>query len=151
MIKLEEYSEVYLELSWEWLNDKDIKALTNTPQFSKESQNVWFESLKNKTNYKIWGVSYDNIPIGVFGIKNIDTEDKVGEYWGYIGRKEYWGKGLGKQILLNLLNVAKDDLFLENIVLKVLIDNEVAINLYKKVGFNEVSRQDGLINMVKKL
>ena len=91
-IKFVEYNEIFLEKSWEWLNNKEIKYLTCTPDFTKEQQKKWFLSLKDKKDYFIKGVLYNDTPIGVVGLKNITNTN--GEYWGYIGEKEYWNKGI---------------------------------------------------------
>ena len=37
-----EYTEEFLDLSWEWLNDPEIKLLTMTPDFSREDQRAFF-------------------------------------------------------------------------------------------------------------
>ena len=91
-IEFVKYNETFLEKSWEWLNDKEIKYLTFTPDFTREQQKEWFLSLKDKKDYFIKGVLYNDIPIGVVGLKNIT--DINGEYWGYIGEKEYCNKGI---------------------------------------------------------
>lgn len=149
MIKLEKYTKNYLVNSSIWLNDPEIKFLTNTPDFSEEDQKKWFEGLEQKIDYKIWGVSFDSIPIGVFGIKNINLNDKSGEYWGYIGEEQYRNKGLGKTIMNNLLEIAQTELKLEKIFLKVLLENVVAISFYRKFDFLEISRENGIITMLK--
>ncbi|SDW70320.1 GNAT family N-acetyltransferase [Flavobacterium degerlachei] len=151
MILLEEYSEAYLAKSWEWLNDTQIKSLTNTTDFTKAEQQKWFLNLAKKVDYKIWGVSFDGVPIGVFGIKNIDLLCKEGEYWGYIGEKEYWGKGLGEIIINEVLHIATFTLGLDCVYLKVLESNKVARNLYKKCHFKEIRQDNGIITMVKGL
>lgn len=151
MIQLEKYDEIYLENSWIWLNDPQTKYLTDTPDFSKEEQKKWFDSLGENLTYKIWGVSFNGIPIGVFGVKNIDFLERKAEYWGYIGEKQYRGKGLGNIILSKILEIASIELKLESICLRVLAENNVAINLYKKFNFQEVSNENGTIIMVKTL
>ena len=149
MIKFESYTKVYLESSWRWLNDPYIKFLTNTSDFTKEQQIKWFENLKHKKDYIIWGVSFDDIPIGVFGVKNIDVSEKKGEYWGYIGEKEYHGKGLGSIILENVIEKSISELSLNKLYLKVLCENIIAINLYNKYGFFEVRVENNLMIMEK--
>ena len=151
MIQLEKYDEVYLKNSWRWLNDPQIKSLTDTSDFTQEQQKKWFESIDETPTYKIWGVSFNGIPIGVFGIKNINDLERKGEYWGYIGEKQYWGQGLGKIILNELLKIASNELKLESIYLRVLVENNVAINLYRKFDFQEVSNENGNIIMQKTL
>lgn len=68
-IKLVNYSKIFLELSWDWLSDPEIRVLTNTPIFTKNEQRKWFDSLKNRKDYIIWGIQVDNTPIGACGLK----------------------------------------------------------------------------------
>ncbi|WP_300598778.1 GNAT family N-acetyltransferase [Niabella sp.] len=147
-IRLESYNEVYLEKSWHWLNDPEIKCLTNTRSFTKDDQQKWFHALAGRSDYKLWGVSYNAIPIGVFGIKNI--ENGSGEYWGYIGEKEYWGKGLGPVIIGAIIDQAKQ-LNLKRLYLKVIGENVRAIKLYRKMGFQFSSKEEGLMVFTKQL
>ena len=114
-----------------------------TPEFTREDQIEWFNSLKDKKDYLIWGIICNSIPIGVCGLKNI--EKRMGEYWGYIGDKNYWGKGIGKIIMSSVINQAKI-LGLHRIYLKVSSSNHRAINLYKSIGFT-ISKDSGIIIM----
>lgn len=139
-----EYSIQFIEPSWNWLNDPEIKKLTNTPNFSKEDQINFFHSLPERKNYYIKGIVYNEDPIGACGLKNITDTDA--EYWGYIGEKEYWGKGLGKQIMNKMIEKAKE-LNLSSIYLKVISDNPRAISLYKKIGFEIENESDGVFFM----
>ncbi|EPJ8277656.1 GNAT family N-acetyltransferase, partial [Citrobacter freundii] len=104
MLKLVKYDESFLVLSWLWLKDPEISALTMTPEFTKEEQLIFFRSLEKRKDYFIRGITYQNEKIGAVGIKNIN-QDK-GEYWGYIGEKKYWGQGLGKEIMEKILSEA---------------------------------------------
>ncbi len=144
-LELIDIDETFLELSWVWLNDPEIKRLTNTPSFSKIEQKNWFDSLKEQRNYKIWGIDIDKVHIGVCGLKNISEIDC--EYWGYIGDKKFWGKGIGSVILKSLIDYAKKQNLI-SIWLKVIKDNERAINLYTKFGFESESiNNNNLIKM----
>lgn len=139
-----DYSTIYLENSWEWLNDFEIKNLTNTPNFSKEDQLSFYNLLPQKKDYYIRGIELDNKPIGVCGLKKITSEDA--EYWGYIGVKEYWGKGIGKFIINYLIGIAKEK-SLKSIYLHVVESNIRAIKLYVKIGFEVENTIDGLVKM----
>src|SRR5690554_613069 len=68
-IHVREYDRIMLEKSWEWLNDPEIKQLTLTPEMKKESQDEWFQNLRNRKDYFIVGVWRNDKPIGVVGIK----------------------------------------------------------------------------------
>ena len=147
-ISFEPYDEKYLELSWKWLRDPELKQLTLTPDFDRESQRNWFDSLNNKEDYFLFGVLYDGKAIGVCGLKNIANNE--GEYWGYIGEKSYWGKGIGKNMLDHIISFAITR-NLSSIFLKVWSGNTRAINLYKKNGFKIISEKENLCIMNKLL
>lgn len=131
-IKLVNYSEDFLDKSWEWLTDPEIKKMTNTPTFSRSEQLKWFHSLSLKTDYKIWGIDFNDIHIGVCGLKNITNTDC--EYWGYIGEKKYWGKGIGSMVINELIDYARNN-NIKSLWLTVIQENERAIKLYSKLGF----------------
>lgn len=143
-LRLVQFDRGFLDKSWEWLNDTEVRELTMTPLFSKYDQLKWYQSLEQKTDYYIWGITCNNLPIGVCGIKNIS--DKSGEYWGYIGEKLYWGLGIGKWIMTSMKNEAIA-LGLSQLVLSVNISNKRAINLYKDSGFIADRVVDSVLNM----
>ncbi len=133
-IRLVAYDESFLALSWEWLNDPEIKRLTDTGDFTRESQREWFENFKNAHHYKIWGVTCDGTKIGVAGLKGMD--DNKAEYFGYIGEKRFWNKGIGKKMMGLVFAYAKST-GISKIWLRVLKDNIAAIKSYLAMGFKE--------------
>lgn len=151
-INFDEYSQIFLEKSWEWLQDPEIKYLINAPDISKEQQQQWFDTLPLRNDYFIKGISHNGKPIGVLGLKNIDLTNKKAEYWGYLGEKEYWGKGLSPQMLEYILKIAKEHYNLEQIYLNVILQNIRAIKAYEKVGFY-VSKtiNDSIIQMIRNI
>ncbi len=138
MLQLVKYDRRFLEKSWEWLNDPEIKTLTLTPDFTKEDQVNFYKTLSDRKNYWIRGLLEDDLPIGVMGLKNINTSERLAEYWGYIGEKEYWGKGIGKFLINQAFSKAKE-LKLTKLYLKVSHENIRAKNLYLKMGFQILS------------
>jgi RimJ/RimL family protein N-acetyltransferase len=145
----ETYSKGYLIKSWEWLNDPEIKYITDTPNFIKDEQIAWFQSLKDRKDYLVWGISLNKTKIGAVGLKHI-TEISA-EFFTYIGEKEYWGKGLGKQIISFVQQYSYDTLHLRELTLKVLHDNLRAIRLYKDFGFFVEKSDDTYLYMKKRL
>ncbi len=143
-LKFVDYNLIFLNQSWIWLNDREVKELTNTPDFTKEQQEDFYHSLKNKEDYFIKGIEYNKKPIGACGLKRITGEDA--EYWGYIGEKEYWGKGLGKYILDYAVDYAKK-IGLSSLYLDVVKQNKRAIGLYERMGFLIEKETDSSIRM----
>lgn len=140
------YDEQFLKLSWIWLNDDEIRMLTQTPRFTEEDQQNWFDGLSKRSDYKVWGVVADSKRIGVVGLKNITKSSA--EYWGYIGERAFWRKGIGEQMMLFAESKAKE-LKLSEISLKVLETNVAAIRLYQKRSFEITDTDSELIFMKK--
>jgi len=132
-LSLVAYDSECLEKSWTWLNDPEIGELTMTPPFSREDQRGFFEALPQRTDYTIWGISLDGFGvIGATGLKN--QQGWLAEYWGYIGERQYWAKGLGKHLIKLVEDKAREFGF-RDLYLKVSWSNARAISLYKATGF----------------
>lgn len=131
-IILGEFDEKFLGLSWDWLNDKEIKRLTDTADFTKEQQKEWYRCLRYKSDYLIWGIYADSVPIGACGLKNITATDC--EYWGYIGNKQFWGKGIGGRVM-ELVEGRARLLNKSSLWLRVIKENLRAVSLYRRAGY----------------
>jgi RimJ/RimL family protein N-acetyltransferase len=126
------YSVEFLNLSFEWLTDPLIKRLTDAPDITKETQLNWFNSLSKREDYKLWGVVAYKKNIGVAGLKNITQESA--EYFGFIGDKSCWNKGISQYMLRNTCTYAREK-GLKELWLKVINENVHAIKAYKNFGF----------------
>jgi RimJ/RimL family protein N-acetyltransferase len=150
-LDLIEFDREVLNKSFEWLNDPEIKFLISTPDVTKQSQNDWFESLAYRNDYKVYGIRLNGEDaIGVMGFKRINFDEGISEYFGYIGNKSFWGKGIGNWMLDSAIKIA-EDLKLGKIYLDVLCSNYVAINLYFKKGFKIVSFENNTYKMDRKI
>lgn len=85
-------------------------------------------------------IEADGKPIGRCGLFGIRWRDRWGGLYIFIGAKETWGKGYGKDAIRALLTYAFDTLNLGLVQLYSLADNERAIHLYKSLGFMEEAR-----------
>jgi len=140
------YDEGFLECSWKWLNDPEIKTLTMTPDFSKVDQIKFFKSISSREDYKIWGLLLNGVrKVGACGLKNIC--ENSAEYWGYIGEKDIWGKGIGCQ-MMSLVNAQAHDMGLQSLYLKVSRGNLRAIALYTKYGY-QIESEDDLVRFMR--
>ncbi len=145
-LQLVEYDHNFLDKSWDWLNDQELKHLTMTPDFTKRQQEDFYKNLSSRKDYFIYGISFKEVAIGACGLKNL-IDDKA-ELWLYIGNKEYWGRGLGKKVMALLENDALEK-GIKKLYLKVLKENKVAINLYKKLNYVDIEEYDEYIVMEK--
>lgn len=129
------YDRNYLLASRDWLRDPETKKLTRTPDFTDEAQEAWFAGLGDRLDYHVVGLTHEGQPAGVVGLKNIETAEA--EFFGYLGRKELWGQGLGRQ-LLEVAAILARLRKVRTLRLRVWKGNERAIRLYERLGFQRV-------------
>jgi len=122
----------FLERSFLWLNDPEIRFLTDTPVVVRDAQEAWFVGLPSRKDYAVWGIRADGEPVGVCGIKHICGEE--GEFFGYLGEKAYWGRGVGTRMMALTEEKARER-GLKRLRLTVLNENERALGLYGKCGY----------------
>jgi len=108
---------------------------------SKDEHMKWFESLKLKdTKRKVWVIFYEDIPVGVINLINIDYENKITDWGFYVGETAYRGLGIGSISLYRLMEYVFDKMNFRKMHTSVLENNPDALNLYKKFGFKEKGR-----------
>lgn len=142
------FDDDFLEKSWHWLHDPEIKRLTMTPDFTREQQLRWFAQLQDKSDYRIWGLIYKDKPVGAVGLKYITSNEA--EYWGYIGERSYWGCGLGKKMMRFAIEEASK-MQIRELYLKVHCENSRAISLYTKAGFATEDKNGDVYTMRMRL
>ncbi|WP_053007636.1 GNAT family N-acetyltransferase [Pragia fontium] len=147
-VKLVIYDREFLELSYDWLNNTELRAFTLSPEVTREEQNIFFTSLEKRSDYKIWGIEYNNVKIGACGFKYIKSEQA--ELWCYIGNSSFWGKGLGRYILNEMFRRSKS-LNINEIYLHVSKYNIRAIKLYESCGFLKIKEENDLVLMEKNM
>lgn len=145
-VEFREYDRKTFEKTFEWLNDPELKELTVTPDLDRESQEKWFQGLKDRKDYYIRSVWRDEEPIAVFGIKHITDSD--GEVWGYIGEKKYWGKAIGVDMFHHVFDYARS-LNLQSLYTKSLKSNYYSYKISKRFGFEIEKELDNDMIMMR--
>ena len=112
--------------------------------FAAESTYVYSANISEKEAYKLWMekptvtfvVQKDNAILGTYYIK--PNQPELGSHicnCGYITAKKAQGQGLGKFMCEHSLKMAKDMGFLAMQYNLVVSNNERAVHLWKKFGF----------------
>lgn len=140
-LKLLKIKETDLEkvITWRML-PRVTKYMFTDPVLTMQKQMQWFERIQEAKDCIYWIAYYDDKPIGVVGITEIENEH--GNLGWYIGEDGYVGKGLGQELLSGTLEF----LFKKNIVTRVIsqvfAENVAAIRVYQKLGFREDARKE---------
>ena len=137
MIKIRKHLRKDIPYRVKWLNNPKVNKFIGDigKKTNLRKQKKWFENYQKDKN-KIFFTICDNItPIGFMGLSNISKSDRNADLFIAIGEDEYRGKGLGKIVLKWLLDFGLNKLNLHKIKISVIKDNDIAIKLYKSLGF----------------
>ena len=107
--------------------------------YSEEREQEVLKSLKDSYNFAVRVIENDEL-LGNIGFYDVDLINKNGTFGIMLGNEKYYGKGYGKEAINLILDYGFSLLNFRNICLNVFEYNELAYNLYKKVGFKEVGR-----------
>lgn len=129
-----------------WLNDPEVvKYLGGGLPFSLVDEELWFESnqkapaaehvlvieVKNGDGWK---------PIGNTSFMNIETINRAAEIGIFIGEKELWSHGYGREVMRLMLKHGFESLNLNRIFLRVYEANRRGIKAYEYAGFQHEGR-----------
>jgi len=134
-ITLADCSENYLS----WLNDTDVNMYLESSFYQHNMQGLvdfvnGYQSNK-KAVFLVIRLKENNKHIGNIKIDKINYIHRNCEYGIMMGDKTEWGKGYAKEASIAIINYAFEELGLNKVNLGVIDSNDVAVKLYKKIGF----------------
>lgn len=136
-----------LALVHEWRNSERVRRhMIHRDYISIQDHTNWFNNLNiDRNKYYIYSV--DGVPVGMVNLKNIDDASKTAEAGMYCGNSSYVGHMINVLAPIRLYLYAFNTLLLETIHAQMLIGNEVARKLNRKIGFEECSVQGGIVTI----
>ena len=105
--------------------------------FSVEAEAEFISSMENSIDNIMLLAKCDDKIIGCASLSRLPRRMKHRGDFAISVAKEYWNKGIGSQLLNNIIAFAKENKF-EIIDLQVRSDNKSAIYLYEKYGFKKI-------------
>lgn len=122
-----------------WKNDEDIFRNLGGGflPVSIDQQEKWLDSMIDMTgnNRRFIICNYEDKPVGMVGLYNINWIHRFCEIGVYIGDKAQQGRGFGKEACILIENFAKEFLNLRKIKLFVVQDNDMAVSMWDKLGY----------------
>ena len=133
-VKLRKFTESDIENKVKWINDPlNNRYLHYDIPINIENTKIWFNLVKNNPNRHDMIIEYNNNPVGIIGIININK--KRGEYYITLGENNYKRKGISYEATRLILDYAFNKIELEKVWLCVDEENAPARHLYEKIGF----------------
>ncbi|MBR6796701.1 MAG: GNAT family N-acetyltransferase [Clostridia bacterium] len=105
--------------------------------FTNESEAAYISQIENSCDDIMLIAKEDGKIVGNASLSRLPRRMKHRGDFGVSVLKEYWNKGIGGQLLLEIIKFAKQNSF-EVIDLQVRSDNLSAIHLYEKFGFKKI-------------
>ena len=120
----------------QWVNDPDVLAYFGTYlPYNMDREIAWFEGMNQDASVINFAIEYEGRHVGGCGLLNINHRNQSAEAGLFIGDKDMWDKGLGRDALRILLDYGFDQLNFHRIYLRVFAENGRAMHVYEKVGF----------------
>lgn len=127
-------SQVYVE----WMNDEETtRYLESGGDYTKQKLDQYLLSVE-QSPMLFWAIL---IKAGLKHIGNIKIDpvnhrNRTGEYGILLGDKSEWGKGYAREASdLVIQHCFSEEINLRKITLGVVEDNQLAVALYKKMGY----------------
>ena len=122
-----------------WRNSDSIrKWMYSNKPIELTSHFEFIEKLKNDKFNKYFLVQEEAINVGVIYFINIDSSLEECEFGIYAKPNS---KGFGKILIKSTINYAFNHLKIRRLIAEVLVENNIAINLYTKFGFKQVVKK----------
>jgi RimJ/RimL family protein N-acetyltransferase len=119
-----------------WLADPDVLTYFGIYQpMNLAQEEAWYQHQNESRDNMNFAVELEGRHIGGCGFAGIDARNRHAEVGLFIGEKQLWDQGLGKDTLATLVGYGFDYLNLHRIYLRVFADNLRAVHAYEQVGF----------------
>ena len=142
LVELRAIERAHLPNYVPWFNDEETMAYFGGYEpVSLTSEEQWYESQGKNPEVRNYAIYYQGEHVGGAGYSHLDFKNRSAEVGLFIGRKDLWDKGLGRDTLRALLRHGFDQLNLHRIYLRVFAENARAVQCYEKAGFRHEGRQ----------
>ncbi len=142
-VRLVPLEAAHLDKSRLWVNDPEVRqGVLRILPVTSQDQLRWYENLCDDPSRMVFAiqVNSDDRHVGNTGFYQVDAIHKRAEFWMYIGEKQARGQGMGHEVLSLMLAYGFHGLNLNKVFLFVGVENQAAITLYEKAGFQTDGR-----------
>lgn len=137
-----------LETILNWRNRDESRVWFKTPdRLTFDSHRNWYERYLTRSDDFFFLIEAEGGPVGQCAIYNIDRAAGSAEIGRFLAAPGKSGRGYITRSCEAIVRFGIDALSLPYLYLEVMSQNDRAIGIYKRCGFVEESRSDGLIRM----
>ena len=114
--------------------------------FSVEAEAEFISGMENSTDNVMFLAKSDEKIVGCASLNRLPRRMKHRGDFAISVAKDYWNRGIGSQLLENIIAFARENDF-EIIDLQVRSDNKSAIHLYEKYGFKKIGEHSAFFKI----
>lgn len=119
-----------------WMNHPDVwRGMDYELPYSLEDVKQDVESARREG--QPFTILVGERPVGRIGLNQFRRRDRTCAFYMYIGEPEFWGRGYARDAVMTLLAYAFERVDLRRVELWALADNDRAIRMYRRCGFQE--------------
>jgi UDP-4-amino-4,6-dideoxy-N-acetyl-beta-L-altrosamine N-acetyltransferase len=139
-------SEDNLEMVRIWRNSDDVRLFMQYQEIiTTDQQQTWFQKLDKSTNF--YYVAYQNeIPFGVYNIKDVDFNIGIGEPGVFLKSRNIWETDCSMRGSIAILKFAFEILKLNSLKSNVLKSNKKVLAYNQQMGFEINEKVDNNIS-----
>lgn len=137
-------------ISFEWRNNDQVWEYTGgRPDrvITKEIETNWIKEAIKRPTEKRYAICLKENDQYIGNAQLTHINDTNAQFHIFIGEVDFWGKGVGSQATKKIIELAFGQLKLSNIYLYVRKEHKVAIELYRKCGFQVIPSDNDMIKM----
>lgn len=134
--------------SYQWRNDHEVWKFTGSApnmEITPEIESNWIEKVLQDESCKRFAILCNEEYVGNVQLTNI--KDNTAEFHIFIGKKEFWGKGISQLATFQILYYAREILKLREVYLFVNPENKAAVQSYLKNNFSITKQSSDQIRM----
>lgn len=148
VVRLRLIEEKDLETTLSWRNRDEVRVWFKTASLiSLDQHRAWYQSYRKKDDDFLFVIEANHKLVGQASVYGIDWDSLRAEVGRFLVAPGEGGKGYISQACGQLVRFCAGTLGITYLFLEVFENNEKAIRVYKRNGFVEEQRHDGLIRM----
>jgi RimJ/RimL family protein N-acetyltransferase len=124
-----------------WRNDSEVTKYLAQTSMARSEVDLWYASLDN--HRLAYSILAEEVVIGYVQL-DIDPANQKCEVGVIIGEKEYWGKGIGKDVAQQITALAFENFGLHRVLAVASELNPASIKIFLSAGYKREGRlRDG--------
>lgn len=130
-----------------WRNDPDVWKYTGSSPdryITEDIELQWIDRVLTDNTRRVFAICLEKNAQYIGNVQVTNIMNNEAHFHIFIGNKSFWGKGIGTAATTQMLKIAKDELHLSKLKLRVNPANTAARKIYLKVGFVPIDQEGNM-------